>query len=161
MFVKIFVSIVSIVSILSSDCKATRESRLIDVISRVRQVTKNCDLQHMNLMRSTSFSHVYSGFKKNQPIILKISISDLENFSRELECLKIYAQSKNSPKIFQSGDDFVIMQKLHQDTSLEKYFSVKDDTATSIICALAKRLHRSRPPKKNKITAYKRTFSGI
>lgn len=108
---------------------------------------KNIANQYQLSNLSRLDNHLISGFKNNNPIILKLS-SDIDRLKQEAAALKAFS-GFGVVEVLEEKQGMLLMTRATPGTSLKTYFPSRDNEAIHIICELIKRLHQAPLPPEN------------
>lgn len=110
----------------------------------IAEIGQKCNLSGLTPVGNMTFNYVASGYRNDQPIILKIGMNS-KALAKEASCLKAFAKHAVA-KVVADDDNMIIMQRAVPGSTLKDYFPDNDLDATKILCASIKELHKASIP---------------
>jgi streptomycin 6-kinase len=110
----------------------------------IAQIKATHELSDLTPVKNLSYNYVLSGFKGNQPVILKLG-SDIEGFKREAVALRAFA-GFGVVKMLAEGDGMLLLERAVSGVSLKPYFPKKDNDSIRICAECLKRLQKAPIP---------------
>ena len=118
---------------------------LADLPRVVVQIKKAYGLSGLKPVENLSYNYVLSGFRGDQPVVLKLGI-DNEALKREASALRAF-MGFGAVTVLAESDGMLLLQRAVPGESLKSYFPQSDNEAVSITCQCLKRLHQAPIPK--------------
>lgn len=110
----------------------------------VQQIAQAWDLNNLRPIETMTYNYVLSGFQKEKPIILKISL-DAERLHKETNTLKIFS-GYGAVSVLNSDTHALLLEHLMPGYSLKTYLPDRKDEARLLMCQIMKRLHQASLP---------------
>lgn len=118
---------------------------LLDLPKIINKIANANGLSELKPLYNLTYNYVLSGFRGEQPIILKLSL-DIDGLNHEALTLKAFA-SFGAVKILVQQDGALILERAISGISLKSYFPNKENEAIEIACNVIKKLHQAHSPK--------------
>ncbi len=118
---------------------------LADLPRMVGKIEKAYGLSGLKPVKNLSYNYVLSGFRDDQPVVLKLGI-DNEALKREASALRAF-MGFGAVTVLAESDGMLLLQRAVPGESLKSYFPQSDNEAVSITCQCLKRLHQAPIPK--------------
>ena len=122
---------------------------LVALPGLIMQMKTAYGLSALTPVKNLSYNYVLSGFKGNQPIILKLG-SDIDGLRREAVALRIFA-GFGVVKTLAASDGMLLLERAVSGVSLKSYFPEKDNDAIRTCAECLKRLHEASIPHTHKL----------
>lgn len=110
----------------------------------IAQAATTYDLSNLTPLKNLNHHYVLSGFKKDQPIILKLGL-DYDGFKREAAALRAFSKW-GAIQIFSENNGVLLQKRAIPGISLKAYFPEKENEAISAATHIIKRLHTAPIP---------------
>jgi streptomycin 6-kinase len=117
---------------------------LADLPNLIAQVGTVYGLSNLNPVKDLSYNYVFSGFRGNQPIILKLG-PDIDGLKQEARALKAFL-GFGVVNVIAEKDGLLLQIRVISGISLKSYFPTKDNEAISIAINIMNRLHKAPIP---------------
>lgn len=114
---------------------------LAELPELIVQIKAIHELSALRPVKNLSYNYVLSGFKGNQPIILKLG-PDIDGFKREAVALRAFA-GFGVVKVLEESDGMLLLERAVSGVSLKSYFPEKDNDAIRICAECLKHLHKA------------------
>jgi streptomycin 6-kinase len=114
----------------------------------VQHLEQAWDLTNLKPIESMTYNYVLSGFQKEKPIILKLSL-DAERLYKETNALKIFS-GYGAVSILNSCTHALLLEQLIPGHSLKTYLPERKDEARLLMCQGMQKLHQASLPLNSK-----------
>lgn len=111
----------------------------------VKKISELWGLRDLKPFDNLTFNYVLSGFKEDQPIVLKLSL-DFQALNREVKALALFKGYGGIP-VLNYMEGALLLQGFPNSTSLKNCANKKE--SLRIACEVMKRLHQAPCPKEN------------
>lgn len=109
--------------------------------SLVKQLSQTWSLSHLKPIPTMTYNYVLSGFQKEKPVILKLSL-DAERLYKERTALKLF-KDYGAVQILNFGTHVLLLEQLIPGYSLKTYLPERKNDARLLMCQIMKRLHQA------------------
>jgi streptomycin 6-kinase len=117
---------------------------LAELPELIVQIKATYELSALTPVKNLSYNYVLSGFKGNQPIILKLG-PDIDGLKREAVALRAFT-GFGVVKTLAASDGMILLEHAVSGISLKSYFPEKDNDAIRTCAECLKRLHEASIP---------------
>lgn len=115
---------------------------------QVAHLAKQYALSGLTPVNNLSYNYVLSGFQKQLPIILKLSL-DCEGLKQEARVLKAFS-GFGSVQVLAENKGMLLLERALPGTALKTYFPDRENEGLSIICGVIKKLNQAPLPEAGK-----------
>jgi len=117
------------------------KSWLHNISNIVQEISIKWGLSDLNPFTNLSYNYVVSGYRENQPIVLKLGL-DIEALRKEAAALRVFSRHGGIEILLEKEGALLLEQAITGD-SLKSYFPKRDIESVQIAANLISKLHKA------------------